>query len=74
MAEGNLSPGERAAYMAVGLAVAAAGAKSPPNPLLNILALGLGSYIAWRGYVGQCPIKAALIDGPAEAGRIAGRS
>jgi len=74
MAEGNLSLAERAAYMAIGLGIAAAGAKPRPNPLLNVLAPGLGSYIAWRGYVGRCPIKAALIDGPGEMDRIADRS
>lgn len=67
----NLSAGERAAYMAVGLGIAAAGAKPRPNPLLNVLALGVGGYIAWRGYVGQCPIKAALIDGGSAQNRIA---
>lgn len=70
--EQNLSFGERAAYMAVGLGIAAAGAKPRPNPLLNILALGLGGYIAWRGYVGQCPVKAALMDSGG-FDRIAGR-
>ena len=71
--EQNLSFGERAAYIAVGLGLAAAGAKPRPNPLLNVIALGLGGYIAWRGYVGQCPIKAALVDGSSGLGRIAGR-
>jgi hypothetical protein len=70
--EQNLSFGERATYMAIGLGLAAAGAKPRPNPILNVIALGLGGYIAWRGYVGQCPIKAALVDGT-ELGRIAGR-
>lgn len=71
MSEENLSLAERAAYVAVGLAIAAAGAKPRPNPLLNIVALGLGSFIAWRGYVGQCPVKAALIDTPGGRDRIA---
>jgi hypothetical protein len=71
--EENLSLGERAAYMAVGLGLAAAGARPRPNPLLNVLALGLGSYIAWCGYVGRCPVKAVLLGDRPEMGRLAGR-
>ncbi|QFU18166.1 DUF2892 domain-containing protein [Microvirga thermotolerans] len=51
---------ERAAYIVAGLGLAAAGAKPRPNPLLNVAALLGGSYLAWRGYVGNCPVKAAL--------------
>lgn len=61
-AEPNLSTTERAAYMIAGLGLAAAAAKPRPNPLLNIAALLGGSYLAWRGYVGNCPVKAALMD------------
>jgi hypothetical protein len=61
--ERNLSFGERAAYMAAGLGIAAAGAKPRPNLLLNVLALAGGAMLAWAGYVGRCPVKAALIDG-----------
>ncbi|MBA1158599.1 DUF2892 domain-containing protein [Vibrio parahaemolyticus] len=60
-AEPNLSTVERGAYMLAGLGLAAAAAKPRPNPLLNILALAGGSYLAWRGYVGNCPVKAALM-------------
>ena len=56
----ELSTAERAAYIIVGLGLAAAGAKPRPNPVLNILAVAGGSYLAWRGYVGSCPVKAAL--------------
>jgi threonine/homoserine/homoserine lactone efflux protein len=56
----NLSTTERAVYIAVGLGLAAAAAKPRPNMLLNILALAGGSYLAWRGYEGSCPVKAAL--------------
>ncbi|MGO4525494.1 YgaP-like transmembrane domain [Microvirga sp. 2MCAF35] len=59
--EPNLSTVERGAYMLAGLGLAAAAAKPRPNPLLNILALAGGSYLAWRGYMGNCPIKAALM-------------
>jgi len=58
--EPNLSTTERGVYMLAGLGLAAAAAKPRPNPLLNLLALAGGSYLAWRGYVGNCPIKAAL--------------
>lgn len=68
--EPNLSTTERSLYMVAGLGLAAAAAKPRPNPLLNILALAGGSYLAWRGYVGQCPVKAALI-GSQESGRLA---
>lgn len=60
--EPNLSTTERGIYMLAGLGLAAAAAKPRPNPLLNILALAGGSYLAWRGYAGNCPIKAALTD------------
>ena len=52
---------ERAAYIIAGLGLAAAGVKPRPNPLLNVIALAGGSYLAWRGYVGTCPVKAALL-------------
>jgi uncharacterized membrane protein len=68
----NLSPTERAVFVVAGLGLAAAAAKPRPNPLLNVLALLGGAYLAWRGSVGQCPIKAALID-QGGMGRIAGR-
>ncbi len=58
----NLSTTERALYIVAGLGLAAAGAKPRPNPLLNLLALAGGAYVAWSGYVGRCPVKAALID------------
>ncbi len=68
--EPNLSTTERSVYMLVGLGLAAAAAKPRPNPLLNILALAGGSYLAWRGYMGQCPVKAALT-GSSGSGRLA---
>ena len=58
--EQNLTTMERAAYIVAGLGLAAAGVKPRPNPLLNVAALLGGSYLAWRGYVGSCPVKAAL--------------
>jgi hypothetical protein len=59
--EPNLSTTERGIYMIAGLGLAAAAAKPRPNPLLNVLALAGGSYLAWRGYVSNCPVKAALM-------------
>lgn len=60
----NLSPGERAVYVVAGLGIAAAGAQPRPNPLLNILALAAGSYLAWSGAQGRCPVKALLVGNP----------
>ncbi len=56
----NLSTTERMIYMSLGLGIAAAGAKPRPNPLLNVVALAAGSYLAWTGYNGHCPAKQAL--------------
>ena len=61
----NLSLGERAAYIATGLSLAAAAAKPRPNPLLNVGALAAGSYLAWSGAQGRCPVKRLLVDGRA---------
>jgi hypothetical protein len=58
----NLTSSQRAIYMLAGLGLAAASVKPRPNPLLNVVALTAGSYLAWRGYEGSCPVKAALID------------
>jgi threonine/homoserine/homoserine lactone efflux protein len=59
--EPNHSAKERAVYVAAGLGLAAAGAQPRPNPLLNILALAGGAYLAWSGYQGHCAVKAALV-------------
>ena len=58
----NLSWTERGISIAIGLGLAAAAAKPRPNPVLNVLALAAGSYLAYRGAVGRCPVKAALIE------------
>jgi hypothetical protein len=62
----NLSAKERAISVILGLGLAAAGAKPRPNPILNIAALLGGAYLAVRGSTGRCPIKQALLSGPAE--------
>jgi uncharacterized membrane protein len=59
----NLSFKERAISVALRLGLAAAGAKPRPNPLLNVIALLGGAYLAIRGSTGHCPIKAALEGG-----------
>lgn len=56
----NISMGERSLSVVGGLAMAAAAATPRPNPLLNVLALAVGSYLAYRGATGYCPIKAQL--------------
>jgi hypothetical protein len=58
--ERNLSLGERTIYVVAGLGLAALGAKPRPNPLLNVLALAGGAYLAWSGYEGRCAVKSAL--------------
>jgi uncharacterized membrane protein len=56
----NLSATERAISVIAGLGLAAAGSKPRPNPILNVLALIGGAYLAVRGATGRCPIKQAL--------------
>lgn len=56
----EMSTSERAASVVAGLMLAAAGAKPRPNKLLNVAALAAGSYLAYRGATGHCPIKGAL--------------
>jgi hypothetical protein len=58
--ERNLSLGERTIYVVAGLGLAALGAKPRPNPLLNVVALTGGAYLAWSGYEGRCVVKKAL--------------
>ena len=57
---GGLSMMERAISAGAGLALAAAAAKPRPDPALSVLALGAGVFLAYRGAVGYCPLKAAL--------------
>jgi threonine/homoserine/homoserine lactone efflux protein len=59
----NLSTTERAVYIAAGLGLAAAGAQPRPNPLLNVLAVASGAYLAWSGYQGHCAVRAMLAQG-----------
>ena len=66
----NLTTSQRAIYVLAGLGLAASGVTPRPNPLLNVLALASGAYLAWRGYEGSCPVKAALFDDAARAPRL----
>lgn len=68
--EPNLSTTERGLSVVLGLGLAAAGAQPRPNPLLNVLALAGGVYLALRGASGRCPVKAALFSDRDGAGRI----
>ena len=57
----NLSFQERAISTVVGLGLAAAAAKPRPNPLLNLVALLGGAYLAYRGATGRDPLNIALL-------------
>lgn len=61
----DLSAGERFISIVAGLFLASSSLKPRPNMLLNVLALAAGSYLAYRGATGYCPVKAALNDEPA---------
>jgi uncharacterized membrane protein len=58
----ELSTLERALSVVGGLFLASTSMKQRPNRLLSLLALGAGSYLAYRGATGYCPVKAALHD------------
>lgn len=65
----DLPMGERAACVIGGLMLAAAGTKPRPNMLLSVLAVAAGSYLAYRGAVGHCAVKAMLSDAKIAADR-----
>jgi uncharacterized membrane protein len=69
----NLSLQERAISVVAGLGLAAAATKPRPNPLLNVLALLGGAYLAYRGATGHDPLNMALL-GTNDRQRIAGRA
>jgi uncharacterized membrane protein len=60
----NLSFKERAISVVLGLGLAAAGVKPRPNPVLNVLALAGGAYLAIRGATGRDPIKRMVFNTP----------
>lgn len=57
---GQLGMPERALSVVGGLALAAVAAKPRPNRLLSLMALAAGSFLAYRGATGTCPIRAAI--------------
>ena len=57
---GHLSVEARSLSVIVGLALAAVAAKPRPNLLLSLAALAAGSFLAYRGATGYCPISASL--------------
>ena len=56
----EMSTGGRTLSVLAGLALAAAAVRPRPNRLLSLLALATGSYLAYRGATGHCPITEAL--------------
>lgn len=56
----EMSTAERSISVVVGLILAAAAVRPRPNRLLSVLALATGSYLAYRGATGHCPVTEAL--------------
>lgn len=56
----EISPAGRAVSVLAGLFLAAAAVRPRPNRFLSVLALATGSYLAWRGATGRCPITEAV--------------
>lgn len=56
----HLSSGERALSILVGLGLTSIAAQPRQNVFLSMLTLATGSYLAYRGATGFCPIKASL--------------
>lgn len=61
-ADPHLSSGERVISVLVGLGLTSVAAQPRPNMFLSMLTLATGSYLAYRGATGYCPIKASLND------------
>lgn len=59
---GDLSLTERTLSVAGGLVLAAVAAQPRPNAVLSILALAAGSFLAYRGATGVCPLRAAMTE------------
>ncbi len=56
----HLSAGERALSIFGGLALTSIAAQPRSNVFLSMLALGAGSYLAYRGATGYCVVKASF--------------
>lgn len=52
----EMSAAERTVSVVAGLVLAAASLRPRPNRLLSVLALATGSYLAYRGATGHCPV------------------
>ncbi len=57
---GELSLAERTLSVGGGVFLAAVAARPRPNMLLSVLVLAAGSFLAYRGATGHCPIRSAL--------------
>ena len=58
----EISPSGRAVSVLAGLFLAAAAVRPRPNRFLSVLALATGSYLAYRGATGHCPLTKAVHD------------
>lgn len=58
----HLSSGERILSVLVGLGLTSLAAQPRSNLFVSLLALAGGSYLAYRGATGFCPVKASLND------------
>ena len=56
----EISTEGRVVSVIAGLILAAAAVKPRPNRLLSVLALATGSYLAYRGANGHCPLTKAV--------------
>ncbi|MCX5515668.1 hypothetical protein C3941_06540 [Kaistia algarum] len=56
----EISPAGRTLSVIAGLVLAAASVRPRPNRFLSVLALATGSYLAYRGATGHCPITEAF--------------
>lgn len=61
-ADPHLSSGERILSVLVGLGLTSLAAQPRSNVFVSIFALAGGSYLAYRGATGFCPVKASLND------------
>ncbi|WEK49971.1 MAG: DUF2892 domain-containing protein [Candidatus Kaistia colombiensis] len=58
----EISTEGRVVSVIAGLLLAASAVKPRPNRLLSVLALATGSYLAYRGATGHCPLTEAVRD------------
>jgi len=58
----EISTEGRVVSVIAGLLLAAAAVKPRPNRLVSVLALATGSYLAYRGATGHCPLTEAVRD------------